>query len=148
MRALLQRVLRAEVSVDGRTTGKIEKGLLVLLGVMEGDTEAEAHYLADRICGLRIFEDSEGKMNLSLRDVKGELLVISQFTLFANTRKGNRPSFIDAVLPETSKAFYLDFIQALRDMDFKVEEGEFGADMAVELVNDGPVTIIMDSKNR
>ena len=148
MKAVIQRVTRGKVTIEGHVHGEIGRGFVILLGVAREDTREDMDYLVKKISGLRIFEDSEGKMNLSLRDVKGELLVISQFTLFANTRKGNRPSFIDAGLPETSKAFYLDFIQALRDMDFKVEEGEFGADMAVDLVNDGPVTIIMDSKNR
>ena len=148
MKAVIQRVTRGKVTIEGHVHGEIGRGFVILLGVAREDTRDDMDYLVKNISGLRIFEDSEGKMNLSLRDVKGELLVISQFTLFANTRKGNRPSFIAAGLPETSKAFYLDFIQALRDMDFKVEEGEFGADMAVELVNDGPVTIIMDSKNR
>ena len=104
--------------------------------------------MVKKLTGLRIFEDENGKTNLALKDVDGELLLISQFTLFANTKKGNRPSFIDAGLPEPSKAFYLDFIQAFRNLGFPVAEGEFGADMAVELVNDGRVTIIIDSKNK
>ena len=148
MKAVIQRVTRGKVTIEGHVHGEIGRGFVILLGVAREDTREDMDYLVKKISGLRIFEDSEGKMNLSLRDVKGELLVISQFTLFANTRKGNRPSYIAAGHPETSTAYYLDLIQALRDMDFKVEEGEFGADMAVELVNDGPVTIIMDSKNR
>lgn len=148
MKAVIQRVTRGKVTIEGTVRGEIGRGFVVLLGVAKEDTKEDMDYLVKKISGLRVFEDNEGKMNLSLKDVNGELLVISQFTLFANTKKGNRPSFIDAGLPEASKAFYLDFIQALRSMDFKVEEGEFGADMAVELVNDGPVTIIIDSKNR
>lgn len=148
MKAVIQRVTRGKVTIEGTVRGEIGRGFVVLLGVAKEDTREDMDYLVKKISGLRVFEDGDGKMNLSLKDVNGELLVISQFTLFANTKKGNRPSFIDAGLPEISKAFYLDFIQALRTMDFKVEEGEFGADMAVELVNDGPVTIIIDSKNR
>ena len=123
----------------------------LIIPAEDGQKEFLAHH-ANMICaivpGELKFEDSEGKMNLSLRDVDGQLLIISQFTLFANTKKGNRPSFIDAGLPEPSKAFYLDFIKAFRNLGFTVAEGEFGADMAVELVNDGPVTIIIDSKNK
>ncbi len=148
MKAVIQRVIRGKVTIEGTVRGEIGRGFVVLLGVAKEDTREDMDYLVKKISGLRVFEDGDGKMNLSLKDVNGELLVISQFTLFANTKKGNRPSFIDAGLPEISKAFYLDFIQALRTMNFKVEEGEFGADMAVELVNDGPVTIIIDSKNR
>lgn len=148
MKAVIQRVTRGKVTIEGTVRGEIGRGFVVLLGVAKEDTREDMDYLVKKISGLRVFEDGDGKMNLSLKDVNGELLVISQFTLFANTKKGNRPSFIDAGLPEISKAFYLDFIQALRTMNFKVEEGEFGADMAVELVNDGPVTIIIDSKNR
>ena len=148
MRFVIQRVNHANVKIDGEVVGNIGHGLLILFGAGQDDTEEMLPKYVDKICKMRIFEDENGKTNLSLADVSGELLIVSQFTLYADCRKGNRPSFIDAGLPETSKAFYLDFIQALRDMDFKVEEGEFGADMAVELVNDGPVTIIMDSKNR
>ena len=148
MKAVIQRVSRAKVTIDETVRGEIKKGFVILLGVAKDDTKEDMDYLVKKISGLRVFEDSEGKMNLALKDVDGELLIISQFTLFANTKKGNRPSFIDAGLPEPSKAFYLDFIQAFRALDFNVAEGEFGADMAVELVNDGPVTIIIDSKNR
>ncbi len=148
MKAVIQRVSRAKVTIDHTVRGEIKKGFVILLGVAKDDTKEDMDYLVKKISGLRVFEDSEGKMNLALKDVDGELLIISQFTLFANTKKGNRPSFIDAGLPEPSKAFYLDFIQAFRALDFHVAEGEFGADMAVELVNDGPVTIIIDSKNR
>ena len=148
MKAVIQRVSRGKVTIDGKIHGEIGKGFVVLLGVARDDTSEDMDYLIKKISGLRVFEDPEGKMNLALRDVQGELLIISQFTLFANTKKGNRPSFIDAGLPEPSKAFYLAFIQAFRNRGFTVAEGEFGADMAVELVNDGPVTIIIDSKNK
>ena len=148
MRAVIQRASRGKVTIDGQIRGEIGRGFVILLGVAKDDTKEDMDYLVKKISGLRVFEDAEGNMNLALKDVNGELLIISQFTLFANTKKGNRPSFIDSGLPEPSKAFYLDFIQAFRDMGFTVAEGEFGADMAVELVNDGPVTIIIDSKNR
>ena len=148
MKAVIQRVSHGKVTIDHQIHGEIGRGFVVLLGVAKADTKEDMDYLVKKIAGLRVFEDEEGKMNLALKDVNGELLIISQFTLFANTKKGNRPSFIDAGLPEPSKAFYLDFIQAFRSLGFTVAEGEFGADMAVELVNDGPVTIIIDSKNR
>ena len=148
MKAVIQRVSRGKVTINEQINGEIGRGFVVLLGVAKDDTKEDMDYLVKKISGLRVFEDAEGKMNLALNDVHGELLIISQFTLFANTKKGNRPSFIDAGLPEPSKAFYLDFIKAFRDLGFRVAEGEFGADMAVELVNDGPVTIIIDSKNR
>lgn len=148
MKTVIQRVSRAKVTIEGKVHGEIGRGFMILLGVAKEDTLEDLEYLVKKISGLRVFEDSEGKMNLSLKDVDGELLVISQFTLFANTKKGNRPSFIDAGLPEPSKAFYLEFIERFRALGFKVDEGIFGADMAVELVNDGPVTIIIDSKNR
>ena len=148
MKAVIQRVTRVKVTIEGKVHGEIGRGFVVLLGVAKDDTKEDMDYLVKKISGLRVFEDAEGKMNLGLRDVNGDLLIISQFTLFANTKKGNRPSFVDAGLPEPSKAFYLEFIQAFRSLGFNVGEGEFGADMAVELVNDGPVTIIIDSKNR
>lgn len=148
MKAVIQKVSYGNVTINGKIRGEIGHGFVVLLGVAREDTTEDMDYLVRKISGLRVFEDENEKMNLSLKDVNGELLVISQFTLFANTKKGNRPSFIDAGLPETSKIFYLDFIQSLRDLGFKVAEGEFGAHMAVELINDGPVTIIIDSKNR
>lgn len=148
MKAVIQRVSHGKVTIDHQIHGEIGRGFVVLLGVAKDDTKEDMDYLVKKIAGLRVFEDEEGKMNLALKDVNGELLIISQFTLFANTKKGNRPSFIDAGFPEPSKAFYLDFIQAFRSLGFTVAEGEFGADMAVELVNDGPVTIIIDSKNR
>lgn len=148
MKAVIQRVTRGKVTIDDKLHGEIGRGFVVLLGVAKDDTQEDMDYLVKKISGLRVFEDEEGKMNLGLKDIHGELLIISQFTLFANTKKGNRPSFMDAGLPGPSKAFYLDFIHAFRQLGFTVAEGEFGADMAVELVNDGPVTIIIDSKNR
>lgn len=148
MKAVIQRVLSANVSSEGHTLGAIGRGFLVLLGVADNDTDSDLDYMLRKITGMRIFEDEQGKMNLSLKDVDGELLVVSQFTLFANTKKGNRPSFIEAGKPDFSKKMYLEFIKRCRDMGFKTEEGEFGADMQVSLVNDGPVTIIMDSTQR
>ena len=143
MRAVIQRVSRASVDVDNETIGSIERGFLVLLGVADEDTEEDMAYLVKKITQMRIFEDEAGKMNLSLKDVDGELLIISQFTLFASTKKGNRPSFTDF-----SKDMYLKFIAACRDCGIHTEEGEFGAHMMVSLVNDGPVTITIDSKQR
>ena len=142
MRAVIQRVSRASVDVDNETIGSIERGFLVLLGV------ADMAYLVKKITQMRIFEDEAGKMNLSLKDVDGELLIISQFTLFASTKKGNRPSFTEAGAPDFSKDMYLKFIAACRDCGIHTEEGEFGAHMMVSLVNDGPVTITIDSKQR
>lgn len=148
MRAVIQRVSRASVDVDNKTIGSIERGFLVLLGVADEDTEEDMAYLVKKITQMRIFEDEAGKMNLSLKDVDGELLIISQFTLFASTKKGNRPSFTEAGAPDFSKDMYLKFIAACRDCGIHTEEGEFGAHMMVSLVNDGPVTITIDSKQR
>ena len=147
MRAVIQRVSRASVDVDNETIGSIEE-LSVLLGVADEDTEEDMAYLVKKITQMRIFEDEAGKMNLSLKDVSGELLIISQFTLFASTKKGNRPSFTEAGAPDFSKDMYLKFIAACRDCGIHTEEGEFGAHMMVSLVNDGPVTITIDSKQR
>lgn len=146
MRAVLQRVSRAKVTVDERLTGEIGLGLLVLLGVGQTDDEAIADKLLDKIIKLRIFDDGEGKMNLSLVDIDGEMLVVSQFTLYADTRKGRRPSFIDAAPPSDGVRLYEYFVAKARDSIRKVETGEFGAMMDVELVNDGPVTIILDTE--
>ena len=146
MRAVLQRVSRAKVTVDERLTGEIGLGLLVLLGVGQTDDEAIADKLLDKIIKLRIFDDGEGKMNLSLDDIDGEMLVVSQFTLYADTRKGRRPSFIDAATPSEGVRLYEHFVAKARDSIRKVETGEFGAMMDVELVNDGPVTIILDTE--
>ncbi len=145
MRAVIQRVSRAQVRVEGQIIGDIAKGLLVLLGVGKGDTKAEADSLLDKIINLRIFEDAQGKMNLSLLDVAGELMVISQFTLYADCRKGRRPSFTDAGSPEEAKALYQYFVTRAKDRGLKVASGIFQALMEVELINFGPVTILLDS---
>ena len=145
MRAVIQRVKGARVRVGDRVVGRIGRGLLVLLGVGEEDSEFEAQHLADKTVKLRIFEDSEGKMNLSVLDFKGEILVVSQFTLYADTRKGNRPSFTAAAKPEKAEVLYEFFIAACERREIQVARGEFGARMDVEIVNDGPVTILLDS---
>jgi D-tyrosyl-tRNA(Tyr) deacylase len=144
MRALLQRVTEASVTVEGRRVGAIGRGLVVLLGVGRGDSEAQAEALADRIAGLRIFEDAAGKMNLSLLDTHRAALVVSQFTLYADTRKGRRPSFTDAAPPDEARRLYALACQALRSRGIEVQEGIFAAEMQVALVNDGPVTIWLD----
>jgi len=144
VRALLQRVREASVTVEGRKVGAIGPGLLVLLGVGRGDGDSEAVALADRIAGLRIFEDAAGKMNLSLLDTHRAALVVSQFTLYADTRKGRRPSFIDAAPPEEARRLYARACQALRALGVHVEEGVFAAEMQVALINDGPVTILLE----
>lgn len=148
MRAVIQRVQHASVTIDGNVAGSIGKGFLVLLGVADSDTNEDLEYMVKKITNMRIFEDENEKMNLALKDVGGELLVISQFTLYANTKKGNRPSFIEAGKPDFSKEMYLEFIKRCRALGFKTEEGEFGADMKVSLLNDGPVTIMLDSAQR
>jgi D-tyrosyl-tRNA(Tyr) deacylase len=148
MRAVLQRVSQAEVRVAGETIGKIGRGFVVLLGVAKDDTEKDAAYLAERIVPMRVFADPEGKMNLALRQVSGELLVISQFTLLADTESGRRPSFIRAAPPDEAKRLYELFLSLVRNEGVKVETGEFGATMAVSLTNDGPVTIILESRKQ
>jgi D-tyrosyl-tRNA(Tyr) deacylase len=145
MRAVVQRVSRARVEVEGGTTGEIGKGLLVLLGVGRGDSPGEADYLLDKTLNLRIFEDAGGKMNLSLLDVGGELMVISQFTLYADCRKGRRPSFTDAGPPEEAQKLYDYFVAGAKSRGVRVATGVFQALMQVELVNSGPVTILLDS---
>lgn len=146
MKAVIQRVTFADVKVDGEVVGKIEKGFMILLGVVEGDTTKEADYLAKKTAAMRIFEDENGKMNLSLLDTDGECLVISQFTLCADCKKGNRPSFINSAKPDEANKLYEYFIEKLKENGVKkVEKGIFGADMKVSLLNDGPVTIILDS---
>lgn len=145
MRVLIQRVARAEVRVDRKLIGKIGPGLLVLVGVGHTDSESEAQALADKAVDLRIFRDDDGKTNRSLLDVGGEMLVISQFTLFADTRKGRRPSFLDAAPPELGERLYRVFADAVERRGVTVAKGEFGAEMEVELVNDGPMTIWLDS---
>jgi D-aminoacyl-tRNA deacylase len=146
MRAVVQRVKEARVTVDGRVTGKIEKGLLVLLGVMKGDTEIDAHDLAQKVLELRIFEDDHGKMNRGLQEIGGSLLVVSQFTLAGDCRKGRRPSFDDAADALTARTLYEVFVEAARSYPARVETGEFQAMMEVCLINDGPVTILLDSR--
>lgn len=149
MRALVQRVSGASVSIDGAVYSAIQQGMLILLGVHQSDTEKAAEYLALRCAQLRMFEDEQAKMNLSLKDIGGEALVVSQFTLYADTRKGNRPSFTDAAGPETAEKLYLQFIECLKNElgPQRVASGVFRAMMSVQLVNDGPVTLIIDSKN-
>ena len=145
MRAVLQRVSSAKISVDGEIVGEIGKGILVFLGISREDSENEAKYLLEKTLNLRIFEDSDEKMNLSLIDIKGELLVVSQFTLYGDARKGRRPSFIKAALPESANELYEFFVSEARKQISKVETGKFQAMMDVKLVNDGPVTILLDS---
>lgn len=144
MRVVLQRVSRARVTVDGRVTGEIGRGLLLLAGFTPGDTEETLAWMADKVVGLRIFPDDEGKMNRSVDEVGGDLLVVSQFTLYGDTRKGKRPSFVDAARPEVAIPLYERFVALLRAAGRRVETGEFGAMMEVELVNDGPVTLILE----
>jgi D-tyrosyl-tRNA(Tyr) deacylase len=146
MRAVVQRVTYSEVSVDGVVSGKIEKGLNVLLGVGVNDTDDDARYMADKIAGLRIFEDEEGKLNLSVKDAGGDILAVSQFTLYGDARKGRRPSFIEAARPEEANRLYRLFAECLQALGLKVEEGVFRAEMLVKIYNDGPVTILLDSK--
>lgn len=143
---MIQRVSRASVSVDGKTVGEIGRGLLVLLGVSRTDDEAAADYLAEKIAGLRIFEDSAGKMNLSVSDVKGSVLLVSQFTLYGDVRRGKRPSFDAAAPPEQARKVYEYTVERLRALSVPCETGIFQAMMQVELVNDGPVTILLDSE--
>jgi D-tyrosyl-tRNA(Tyr) deacylase len=145
MRACIQRVRRASVTVDGQAIGQIDGGLVVLLGVAGGDEPIDAEVLADKIATLRIFNDPAGKMNLALADVGGAILVVSQFTLLADCRKGRRPSFIDAAPPEKAEALYEHFVAVLRRAGQRVETGRFRADMQVELINDGPVTLMIES---
>jgi D-tyrosyl-tRNA(Tyr) deacylase len=148
MRAVLQRVSRASVVIDGETVGSISRGLLVLLGVAHADTAAEAQWLAEKVAGLRVFNDEAGKMNRDVADVGGALLVVSQFTLHGDCRKGRRPSFIGAAPPEIAIPLYEAFINALRGLGLPVQTGRFGAMMQVELVNDGPVTLILDTADK
>lgn len=145
MRAVVQRVSKSSVVVDGEIVGAIKKGFLVLLGVEKKDTQRDVEYMVHKVLGLRIFPDDEGKMNRSLQDINGELLVVSQFTLLGDTRKGKRPSFINAADPETGNRLYKDFVTLARGQGTRVATGQFQADMQVELINDGPVTILLDS---
>ena len=144
MRIVLQRVSAASVTIAGRTVGRIDRGFCLLLGVTHGDTAAEADWLADKVAGLRLFNDADGKMNLGLAEVGGSVLVVSQFTLYGDAAKGRRPSFIDAARPEEAVPLYQAFIAALRARGLAVETGEFGAAMVVDIQNDGPVTLILE----
>lgn len=146
MRAVVQRVVKADVTVEEKVTGSIDQGLMVLLGVEDEDEAADAVYLADKIAGLRIFEDEDGKMNLSVKDIGGSLLAVSQFTLFGDCRKGKRPSFIKAARPEKAVTLYRKFVDLCKEQGLPVEEGIFQAEMLVRIYNDGPVTILLDSK--
>lgn len=145
MRAVVQRVARAKVTVDGKVTGEIGLGLLVLLGVAQADTEQDADYLAEKIAGLRVFEDADGKMNLSVSEVGGAVLAVSQFTLYGDVRRGKRPSFDAAARPELAKKLYDYFCSRIRGYGLRCEEGVFQAMMDIELLNSGPVTILLDS---
>ena len=148
MRAVIQRVSQAKVVVDENTVGQINRGFMILLGVHEQDTQTDVDYLVGKISKLRVFEDDQQKMNRSIIDVGGEILSISQFTLFADTKKGNRPSFVQAAKPDVAIPLYESFNEGLRQVGIPVETGIFGADMKCHLVNDGPVTIIIDSQNK
>ena len=144
MKLVIQRVANAQVEVDKKIVGKINKGYLVLFGVKEGDTIEQADALADKLCKLRIFEDENEKMNLSINDIDGELLIVSQFTLYANCEKGNRPSFVEAMEPKKANEIYEYFVEKCKEKVRKVEKGVFGAHMKVSLLNDGPVTIVLE----
>ncbi len=148
MKAVIQKVSKADVHVDNKITGVIDKGLVVLLGIGKKDSKTDADYLVRKIMNLRIFEDKNQKMNLSLSDIKGKLLVVSQFTLFADCKRGNRPSFTDAAPPEKAEELYLYFINKARDKGIIVETGKFKTTMKLSLVNEGPVTIILDTENQ
>ena len=147
MRALIQRVSEAKVTIEGSIHGEIGQGILVLLGITHDDNSDDVSKLVHKIINLRVFSDSKGNMNISLLDIAGEILVISQFTLFANTKKGNRPSYIAAAKPQQANLLYEAFIREMKEKVVKTETGLFGADMKVHLINDGPVTILLDTKN-
>lgn len=148
MRVVLQRVREASVEVEGKTVGKIGKGLVLLIGITTRDSEKEAGYLSDKCVNLRIFEDAQGKMNLSALEVRAEILVVSQFTLYGDTQKGRRPSFTEALEPVEAEKFYLKFVDYLKEKGLRIEQGEFGAKMLVKIFNDGPVTFILDSMEK
>lgn len=148
MRAVIQRVSRGDVVIDGQSVGRIGNGLVILLGVKEGDTEEDARWLAEKCVHLRIFEDDQGKFNLNLQDVDGQILVVSQFTLYGDCRKGRRPSFTEAASPEMAESLYHVFIEQIRQKGSQVQSGVFGARMQVEIQNEGPVTLIVDSEDR
>ena len=145
MKAVLTRVKSASVSIDGKVVGEIGKGFLILLGVGPADTEIQCRYLAEKALGLRVFEDENGKMNLGLADVGGEVLVVSQFTLYGNCRKGRRPSFTDAAPPQLGNEMYERFLAVCKELGYPPQHGQFGADMQVQSINDGPVTLILDT---
>lgn len=148
MRVVIQKSLESSVTVDEKIIGSIDKGFVLLVGITEQDTMEDVQYCARKVAKMRLFEDENDKINLSLNEVDGKILSISQFTLYANTKKGNRPSFTDAAAPEKAKNLYDDFNELLRAEGFQVETGEFGAMMQVSILNDGPVTILLDSHNR
>ncbi len=145
MKVLIQRVIKASVSVENKVIGKIDKGILIFLGIAKSDTDKELNWMGDKVLKLRLFEDENGKMNKSIKDVKGDILVISQFTLYGDCKKGTRPSFTEAAGAEKGREYYEKFLKYLYDnFDGKVDSGEFGADMKVELINDGPVTLMVE----
>ncbi len=146
MRAVVQKVSSSKVTVDEEVVGQINQGLLVLLGVTHDDTSKDVDYMVDKITNLRIFEDKDGKMNLSLKDVNGEVLAVSQFTLYGDARRGRRPSFSDAARPEIANPLYEEFVEKVRNQGINVGTGKFGAHMMVDLINDGPVTILLESR--
>lgn len=145
MKLVVQRVKNANVSIENNIVGKINQGFVVLLGVSNEDTKENADYLVKKLLNLRVFSDNDDKMNLSIKDIEGELLIVSQFTLYANCKKGNRPSFIEAAKPEHAKPLYEYFINECRKENLNVQTGEFGADMQIDLINDGPVTILLEN---
>lgn len=145
MKLVVQRVANATVKVDGEIIGQIEKGFLVLVGIKQGDTKEQADFLIKKLCNLRVFEDENNKMNLGIKDINGKLLIVSQFTLYADCKKGNRPSFIEAARPEEAELLYEYFKQGCRNEGIEVQSGKFGADMKVSLLNDGPVTIVLEA---
>lgn len=147
MKLLVQRVKEANVKVDNKTVGQIEKGFLVLVGITHNDTVKEADYLAKKLINLRVFEDENQKMNLNIKDIEGKLLIVSQFTLYANCESGNRPSFTDAAKPDMAEKLYEYFCQKCSEYDIEVQKGIFGADMKVQLINDGPVTILLEKNS-
>lgn len=146
MRAVVQKVSSSKVTVDGQIVGQINQGLMVLLGVTHDDTSKDVDYMVDKVTNLRIFEDEQGKMNLSLKDVDGEILAVSQFTLYGDARRGRRPSFSDAARPEVANPLYEEFVKKIKDQGINVGTGIFGAHMMVDLTNDGPVTILLESR--